>query len=28
MVPSFIHFVGYSMHTSKQTINTSAQTTG
>jgi hypothetical protein len=28
VVPSFVHFVVYSMHTSKQTINTSAQTTG
>jgi hypothetical protein len=28
VVPSFIHFVSYSVHTSKQTINTSAQITG
>jgi hypothetical protein len=27
-VPSFVHSVGNSVHTSKQTINTSAQITG
>jgi hypothetical protein len=28
VVPSFVHSVGYSVHTSKQTINTSAPITG
>jgi hypothetical protein len=27
VVPSFVHSVGYSVHTSKQTVNTSAQIT-
>jgi hypothetical protein len=28
VVPSFVYSVGYSVHTSKQTIDTSAQITG
>jgi hypothetical protein len=28
VVPSFVYSVGYSVHTSKHTINTSAQITG